>query len=95
MIYSGTDIFFMLHVLNFFKVTPADFYLCSISINAPGSALFSSPMKSDEVSQGLGSYDLSQRCLKWSQKLGHKVSAILATLCRIPSPDAPHISQQN
>lgn len=65
MMYSGTDIFFMLHVLNFKKVTPADFYLCSISINAPGSALFSSPMKSDEVLQGLKSYDLSQCCLKW------------------------------
>ena len=79
MMYSGTDIFFMLHVLNFLEVTPADFYLCSISINAPGSALFSPPMKSDEVSPGLGSYDLSQCCLKWCQKLGHKVNAILAT----------------
>lgn len=54
--------YFVLLVLIFLSCT-CRFLSVSLSIKALGSALFHSPMKSDEVLQGLKSYDLSHHCL--------------------------------
>lgn len=81
----------MLLILVFFWVTPADFYLLSLSIKASGSALFRSPMKSDEFLQWLKSYDLSH--CRLNQTPGTTAqskccfgSALLKSPCRCSTP---------